>query len=554
MLKSSPLSKTVLALLFLAWIMPGLIYRDLWKADEPYSFGIVNHIITTGDWVVPTIAGEPFLEKPPLFYLTGAITAKLFSQWLPLHDAARLASGFYAFLTLLFVSLTAREVYGRGYGTLAAIILLGAAGLQTKAHKFITDVSLIAGFAMAFYGMALSKRKATWGGFWIGTGTGVGFLSKGLLAPGLIGMIALTLPALFSAWRKKSYFMSLLVSLASALPWLVIWPLALYLRSRDLFIEWFWYQNLGRFLGYAHVGREFSPTYYLTNLPGFAFPVLFFALWALWSQRRYWREHAVYQLPLAAFLVMLAFFSFSSSIRNIYALPMLLPLTLIAAAGADALQGDKRSVHILNRSITSLFGMLGGLLWLCWFALITGHPVFLADKLLYLRPDYSPDFIGTLFAVAVVYTMAWIAAAAYLNHAGHHPAVNWAVGIVFVWSLAMTIMLPWIDAGVGYRSLCTSFRKALPAHYRSIAGDGLGESERAMLEYYAGITTRQVTPTGGTGDADLLLMWSGSKPQDPAHIENWRLIWEGKIYRDRDQVKEIFRLYQKLPDDDDADA
>ena len=82
------ISLIILIALFLLWIAPGLVGRDLWKADEPYSFGIVNHMVTTGDWTVPSLAEEPFMEKPPIFYMTAAGFVKLFSPRLPPHDAA----------------------------------------------------------------------------------------------------------------------------------------------------------------------------------------------------------------------------------------------------------------------------------------------------------------------------------------------------------------------------------------------------------------------------------------------------------------------------------
>ena len=53
----------------------GLLGRDPWKPDEAYSFGLVYHILQSGDWVIPTLAQEPFMEKPPLFYLTAALFA-----------------------------------------------------------------------------------------------------------------------------------------------------------------------------------------------------------------------------------------------------------------------------------------------------------------------------------------------------------------------------------------------------------------------------------------------------------------------------------------------
>lgn len=58
--------------------------------------------------MVPALAGEPFMEKPPLFNLTAAAFAKLFSSWLPLHDDARLAAGFYTGLAPLCAALAAR--------------------------------------------------------------------------------------------------------------------------------------------------------------------------------------------------------------------------------------------------------------------------------------------------------------------------------------------------------------------------------------------------------------------------------------------------------------
>ena len=61
------------------------------------------------------MAGEPHMDKPPLFYMTAALFAKLF-RLLELHDGARLASGFYTALTLLFVGLSGRELFGRGRG------------------------------------------------------------------------------------------------------------------------------------------------------------------------------------------------------------------------------------------------------------------------------------------------------------------------------------------------------------------------------------------------------------------------------------------------------
>ena len=61
-----------LAALFAAWIAAGLFGHDPWKPDEAYTFGLVYHILQSNDWLVPTLAGQPFVEKPPLFFWTAA--------------------------------------------------------------------------------------------------------------------------------------------------------------------------------------------------------------------------------------------------------------------------------------------------------------------------------------------------------------------------------------------------------------------------------------------------------------------------------------------------
>ena len=71
-----------------AWLLPGLVGHEPWKPDEAYTFGL-RHIALTGDWVVPTLAGEPFMEKPPLFFISAAFAMRCLSGWLSAPDAAR---------------------------------------------------------------------------------------------------------------------------------------------------------------------------------------------------------------------------------------------------------------------------------------------------------------------------------------------------------------------------------------------------------------------------------------------------------------------------------
>src|SRR5205085_1404974 len=150
--------RLLLVVLCLAWALPGLVAHNPWKPDEAHTFGIVYEMLNGGSWIAPTLAGEPFLKEPPLYYLTAALSGAALSPFMPLHDAARLASGAWVLLALLFCGLTARELNGPGAGALGVVLLLGCFGLVVRAHQIVPQVATLAGFAVAYYGCARALR------------------------------------------------------------------------------------------------------------------------------------------------------------------------------------------------------------------------------------------------------------------------------------------------------------------------------------------------------------------------------------------------------------
>ncbi len=120
----------------------------------------------------------------------------------------------------------------------------------------------------------------------------------------------------------------------------------------------------------------------------------------------------------------------------------------------------------------------------------------------------------------------------------------WAGGLALCWLLAMTIWLPYIDKSKGYADVFNSLHVALPADMQRecIASARLGEPQRGLLEYYAGVVTQRVET--GRGANCRYLLDQGFRDEEPNYGAGWRKIWEGgRPGGDKDR----YRLYLNSP-------
>lgn len=534
----TPSRNTLVILLCVAWILPGLIGHDPWKPDEAYTFGVVYSILEGGSWVVPHLAGEPFLDKPPLFYLSAAAAARLFSAVLPLHDAARLVTGLWMALTFIFVGAAARELRGEGRGTTAVLLLLGCFGLVWRSHQLITDVAMLAGFAMAYYGWALTLRRPVVGGFFTGTGIGIAFLANGLLPLAILGSIAILLPAISRHWRSRRYCAAASTAVLASAPWIVIWPALLYRYAPALFNRWLWDENIATYLGKAP-GLGAGSTHYFEILPWYAFPTWMLALWVLWRARGTGLAQAAVALPLVAFAVTLALLSGSADARELLALPLLLPLVLLAVPAHEMLPRSASNAWYWFGVMA--FSLFIAVFWFYWSGLELGVPARLHAHLHRIRPGYTPGFRWLPFVLALAYTLAWSAVLLRLERSTERPLLVWGAGITAMWALLATLFVGWADVSKSYRSMINSMQLALPKQYDCIASRNLTEPQRAMLHYFAGIITYREEVPARQRDCQLLLT-QGVPQYEVIPRGAWRKLWEGSRPRDKD---ERYRLYQR---------
>jgi 4-amino-4-deoxy-L-arabinose transferase-like glycosyltransferase len=404
---------------------------------------------------------------------------------------------------------------------------MACVGLVYESHLMLTDVPMLTGFAIAGYGFSLACERPLAGGLWLGLGVGVGFLAKGLLVPGVLGVTALALSALFQTWRKQTYVYAIGVALMVASPWLIVWPAALWLRSPSLFIDWFWLNNVGRFLGFSvnQLGASNNPVFWPKTLPWFAFPALPLAALTVWRRRREIRECEPLQFGVVVFAVYLGVLLVSASARNAYGLPMLAALALLAAPSVTALP------EALNRRADGvarwLFTALASFLWTVWFIMrLKGRAPDWAFLTRALPADYAMPFLPWFFAIAGLATLGWLLLWSRLTFLKARGLVSFAAGLTLCWLLFATLWLPWMDAAKSYRGVFTAMQPHLPAHHARVASITLDESASAMLLYYCGVKTirRQTTPR----DEDDALLIQGRVTDPPkTPPAGWRLAWDG---------------------------
>lgn len=530
-----PLPGVLVAILALAYTLPGLVGHAPWKVDDAVGIGIVHQFMTEGGWLMPRLAGEAYVDDGPLFFWLGALLAKLLGGVLAVHDAARLACALALAAIFAFTRLAGKALQGPGQGNTATLALMGCLGLLVHSHEMAADIGALAGLAAAYWGLALA-REATSPRYFcaavlaLGAGEAVALLANGPVAAFAPFITAIVLPVFARDWRNRRSLAALACGLALALGTAAAWLVSLHAQSPQLAGAWI----------AASFRLEIETWHsHLEVLAWAAWPAWPLALWELWRRRHGFGVPSV-QLPLIALIAsMAALIFFSPQARDTEALPVLLPLALLAGNAVDALR--RGAANALTWFGTMTFTLTGLLVWLGWFAMMTGMPPTIANNFAKLAPGFIAQFALFPFLIALALSIGWGWLVAGAVRSSHRSVTFWAAGMTLIWALVMTLWLPWIDYGKTYGEVAASLQRALPPEARApgacIQSNGLGKAQRAAFHYHAGIVTRrnEVSPNP---QCALLLVQSGENDSTP---QGWIRLWEGSRPRD----SEHFRLYGK---------
>ncbi len=533
---STPVKAALFIIICAAWILPGLIGHDPWKT-EATTFGIIYSMLQDGNWLMPTVAGIANHDYPPLYYWLAALTAKIFSPLLPLHDGARLATGLLIAITLFYTHKTAKRLFDERAGRISVVLLIGSLGIFLRGHEMSPELGGLAGMAIAFYGLTRIRSEATKGGATTGIGTGIVAMSVGIIPALAIPAIAIMLMWVLSEWRNRIFQRGVGVALLVSLPFMMLFPIALLLTGTPSPLTWTDAILGAPFLD-ASTRDSINPMYFIRSLPWVGLPAFPFAVWLWWKDAKKLRERFELALPLVGFLVLLFWLSFFREAGDAVGPVLLLPLVLAAACVLDRLPRSLAS--FIDWFSLVFFGLLAIAIWLYWTAAVTGVPEAAARAMARQVPDFDFAFGWVSFCFAVVLTLVWVYALMRAHRNNRRAIVNWAAGVTLVWMLLNMLGLPAVNHVQSYRTTAAVIAAQMPTTRTCIAAVNLGEPQRAMLDYFARLRFVPME-LNASARCDWLLT-QGGKEKVPAVDGKWQLVWEGS--RPGDNVERL-RLYRR---------
>ncbi len=265
------LDRVWIVLLVVAAVLPlviGQAHRELLPPDDLREAEVAREMWLAGDYVVPHLAGLPFVEKPPAFQ--AVVAAAYAALGHPSTEAARAVSAAFALATLLAVFLLGRLAIGLDGAALAVALLALSARFCRTAHVVQLDNGLTAAIAFALLfawkGLAAEEPEAKRRAFAAcGLALGLSFLFKGFVGPALFGAGLVTYLAIERRFAELRLALRPL-PIAGFLAPVLLWLVPFVMRASPAVLHAFFIDNhLGRAVsGFASNVRP--PYYYALDL------------------------------------------------------------------------------------------------------------------------------------------------------------------------------------------------------------------------------------------------------------------------------------------------
>jgi 4-amino-4-deoxy-L-arabinose transferase-like glycosyltransferase len=333
-------------LIALVVIGAGIGLRDPWPSDEPRFTLVAKHMVESGDWLITHRGSELYSDKPPMFMALQAAAYTLTGAW---RVAFLLPSLLAALGTLFLVYDFGRRLWNHRTGLWAAIAVLATFQFVFQSKRAQIDPLVTFFITLANYGLLRHFLLGpNWRAYWLGCfAAGLGVITKG------VGVLALLMfvPYLFARWRQWNelpkfqggigrWLVGGFAFLGAIALWIV--PMVLTVRSngspeyRAYLEDILFRQTADR---YTDSWAHHKPSWYFAGVIITSWLPLSLALIAVvprWLERIRARDARIL-LPLTWVVLIVLFFSFPSGKRDVYIMPALPWVALLAAPYLDAL-------------------------------------------------------------------------------------------------------------------------------------------------------------------------------------------------------------------------
>jgi 4-amino-4-deoxy-L-arabinose transferase-like glycosyltransferase len=367
----------ILATLFICYLR-NLGAIGLVGPDEPRYAWIARDMAESGDWITPRLYGQPWFEKPALYYWGAALSFKLFGVS---EVTARLPSAISALLATLAMAWLAWRVYGAETARWVLLFLPTTVAMIGFSHAAAPDMPFTATLSLALVCIAeilgllrsadspILPRTPWLALILLGFFLGLAVLAKGPAAVILAGGAVLLWAAFTKRWRDALRCLHP-VAIASfclaALPWYILCAR----RNPDFFRVFIIEHNFKRYLTpeFQHI----QPFWYYIPILLIAFlPWMFALLWStFYGATRILpdrRPSQITTLLLSYALFGLVFFSISKSKLPGYILPAVPVIGLLLARSYTHLVPRAEKSFQWLQLLFSLAAALGGFLFLGFF-------------------------------------------------------------------------------------------------------------------------------------------------------------------------------------------
>jgi 4-amino-4-deoxy-L-arabinose transferase-like glycosyltransferase len=324
---------TAAALLVAAiMLFSGLGSLPLMQPDEGRNAEVGREMAVSGSWLVPTLEGHPYLDKPAAYFAAVAVSLRAFgvNEW-----GARVPSALCGALILALVYAFARRQYDPVTAALAVIVVATSPMVFTFSRIVIMDIMLgfctVAAILAAYVAEDGDSPDRRW------HAAGAAAAGLGMLVKGPVGALvpAAVLVAFFwadgrpRALRRVFAPSNFLIVLGLFLPWFA----ALVYVHPEFFHYGVIEESLGRFFTPAFNRGQpfwyFGPVLLVTFFP---WTVLFVPMtFATWSARG--RLTRADRLFVAWAIVVIVFFSLSRTKQPGYILTGVVASAVLVARG-----------------------------------------------------------------------------------------------------------------------------------------------------------------------------------------------------------------------------